>query len=255
MSDTEKKSKILLIDDDTSLLVTLRDFLQFEGYEVITAASGEEGIELLESTAPDLIVLDMSMPGMGGLGFLQHISQEGEPQYPVLVLTARSQLAEYFGDVDVEGFVSKPCDPNDLLMEISRIVFLTRGKAEGAGIDAAGAALTVLLGGGEEDVSPLAPAFRESGYLVHMVGTGPELLESAILERPAAVVMTQALALAEDGAMERMLSEMPNTGKTPAVIFSAGEDRAVTTKEGAPRRYLATADPRAVVSALGEVLG
>ena len=46
-----------------------------------------------------------------------------------IFVTAKAQMAEFFGQVDVEGFIAKPCDPNDLLMEISRIVFLTRGKA------------------------------------------------------------------------------------------------------------------------------
>ncbi|NQT93034.1 MAG: response regulator [Lentisphaerae bacterium] len=66
MAETSVKKRILLIDDDTSLLTTLSDFLSFEGYEVVTADSGEQGLRRLQTTEPDLIVLDMSMPGMGG---------------------------------------------------------------------------------------------------------------------------------------------------------------------------------------------
>jgi len=125
MQDREKR-KILLIDDDTSLLVTLRDFLLFEGYEVATADSGEQGLKRLETFLPDLIVLDMSMPGMGGIGFLQRITRsDGAPRYPVLVLTARASMAEFFANVSVDGFIAKPCDPEDLLsLRTAEDVFL-----------------------------------------------------------------------------------------------------------------------------------
>ena len=103
--DNTKKT-ILLIDDDTSLLVTLSDFLRFEGYDVTTADSGEQGLKRLKTLEPDLIILDMSMPGMGGIGFLKEISVVGKPKHPVLVLTARANMAEFFADIDVDGRIA-----------------------------------------------------------------------------------------------------------------------------------------------------
>ena len=74
------KRHILLLDDDPSLRRTLGDFLRFEGYDVVTAESGEKGLEALKVQRPDLIILDMSMPGMGGIGFLKSILDEnGKP--------------------------------------------------------------------------------------------------------------------------------------------------------------------------------
>lgn len=254
MAEPGAKSRILLIDDDTSLLVTLRDFLQFEGYEVVTAASAEDGLAQLDEMTPDLIVLDMSMPGMGGMGFLQRISEEGQPQYPVLVLTARSQLAEYFGEVDVEGFVSKPCDPNDLLMEISRIVFLTRGKPSGEGLDGTGAVRSVLVGGDEEALSDICASLRDAGYAVHVVSGGPEVLERAILERPSAILMTAGLVSSEDGAVDRMLREMPNTSRIPALIVGAAEDAESGGDGEALRRHLVSTSVRDVRDALNALL-
>ena len=61
------KRNILLIDDDASLLATLGDFLESEGYGVHKAESGEQALAMLRVLKPDLIVLDMSMPGMGGM--------------------------------------------------------------------------------------------------------------------------------------------------------------------------------------------
>jgi len=116
--------KILLIDDDPSLRVTVGQFLRFEKYDVTTAESGEAALEVLKTLRPNLIILDMSMPGMGGIGFLQRITGEDKkPRYPVLVLTARSQMAEFFSTVDVDGFMAKPADPDELLQEVARILF------------------------------------------------------------------------------------------------------------------------------------
>lgn len=245
-----EKSKILLIDDDKSLLVTLRDFLRFEGYEVETAASGEEGLEKLTSVAPDLIVLDMSMPGMGGMGFLEKITEDGRPRYPVLVLTAKAQMAEFFGAVGVDGFVAKPCDPQDLLMEISRIVFLTRGKPIATGAGALGR-LRVLLGEDDEAVADeLTVALAAAGCMVRCVTQGAELLERAILERPDVVVVKQAIAADEGGAVTRMLGEMPHTGKTPVVIYDAPE---ASGPDGTTRARVRGHNPDAVAAAVRQL--
>ena len=67
------KRKILLVDDDASLLATLGDFLESEGYEVAKAASGEKALAMLRISQPELIVLDMSMPGIGGMGVLDEL--------------------------------------------------------------------------------------------------------------------------------------------------------------------------------------
>jgi CheY-like chemotaxis protein len=87
--------KILLVDDDPNICMMLGDFLMSEGYEISTVHSGEEALTILKQYKPDLIILDMGMPGMGGTGLLEHISAPtGYFPTPVLVLTARSEMAE-----------------------------------------------------------------------------------------------------------------------------------------------------------------
>jgi CheY-like chemotaxis protein len=248
---SSEKSKILLIDDDRSLLVTLRDFLRFEGYDVVTAASAEEGLASIDTVAPDLIVLDMSMPGMGGMGFLDRITRDGRPAYPVLVLTARSQMAEYFANVAVDGFVAKPCDPNDLLMEISRIVFLTRGKVRQ---QAGSARRTVLLGEADAAVrNVLVESLRAAGCTVHTVDAGPSVLEAAILQKPDIIVLGGAMATAEDGAVTRMLAEMSNTRSIPLVVYGAGSETAGLHAVGGVVR-VGTAAPAPVAEAVVRTL-
>ena len=114
--------KILFVDDDPAILQTVGDRLQFEGFVVTKATSGEQALTLLKKMTPDLIILDISMPGMGGIKFLRAISDEqGRPRHSVLVFTARSNMEEFFSTVNVDGFVAKSDDPDKLLREIARI--------------------------------------------------------------------------------------------------------------------------------------
>ena len=103
---------ILFIDDDKHLTRIVSDFLKHEHFDVHTAASAEEGLRLLQTLKPDLIVLDISMPGIGGIGLLKRIANpDGSLHHPVLVLTARAVMKEFFDTVAVDGFLPKPCSP------------------------------------------------------------------------------------------------------------------------------------------------
>jgi len=220
MMPTDKR-KLLLIDDDTSLLITLSDFLRFEGYDVVTAESGEKGLEKLKTMTPDLIILDMSMPGMGGIGFLKEIMDEkGKPLYPVLVLTARSNMAEFFSNVEIDGFVSKPCDPQDLLMEVGRIIFLRCGEKSAA---AQGKRqLRMILGESDPAIRErMMNWFAKQNYLIEHCAKGPEAVESAIINRPDIIVMNQIMEGLNGSAVADMLAMMPNTKAIPVVLYGA----------------------------------
>ena len=218
---TQEKSKILLIDDDASLLVTLRDFLSFEGYEVITADSGEQGLERLKDYEPDLIIVDMSMPGIGGIGFLKAISgPTGKMKYSVLVLTARANMAEFFANVDVDGFVAKPCNPEDLLMEVARIIFLKKGSGSKKSTISAEPNKSILIGEDDSTVlSILTETFIQAGFDVESVAKGPEILEKAILSKPTAIVIKQNFTGMNGDVAASLLKEMPNTKEIPVVLY------------------------------------
>jgi len=222
--DTERK-KILLIDDDTSLLVTLSDFLKFEGYDVITAESAESGLERLKEISPDLIVLDMSMPGMGGIGFLEEISTNGTPSHPVLVLTARATMAEFFSQTQVDGFVAKPCNPADLLMEIGRIIFLRSGETETADELTIARTRSILLGEDRKEINDaIISSLEESGYSTETVFSGPDVLESAIVSKPDLIALRISLSGMNALAVTDVLSQMPNTRSIPVIVYGIDEE-------------------------------
>jgi DNA-binding response OmpR family regulator len=86
-------NKVLLIEDDAAISRALADNLNHEGYEAITAASGEEGYVLRKTSNPDLIILDLMLPGMSGLELCRKLRNEGV-QTPILMLTAKSEESD-----------------------------------------------------------------------------------------------------------------------------------------------------------------
>jgi CheY-like chemotaxis protein len=244
-----EKTTILLVDDDTSLLVTLSDFLRFEGYEVVTADSGEQGLKRLKALDPNLIILDMSMPGMGGIGFLKEISVDGKPKHPVLVLTARANMAEFFADVDVDGFVAKPCAPEDLLMEVGRILFLRAGQEED--VSAASSPVKVLLG--EDDAmlaSKIEAELEGAGMLVSLVEQGPEVIEQAILQRPDVILCKQLLSKMNGDTVADMLKAMPNTRAIPVVLYDDTGHLKDDVRPTGVSHVVLSEDPKALLSAV-----
>lgn len=103
--------KILLIDDDVTFSRILTDALEAHGgYEVVVAESGEEGLVLFKSENPDLVVLDMLMPKMNGLGFLKELhARDGEIQRPVIISSNIDSMEEISSALalGVQGYLVK----------------------------------------------------------------------------------------------------------------------------------------------------
>jgi CheY-like chemotaxis protein len=216
--DTNKR-KLLLVDDDPSLLETLGDFLRFEGYEVECSPSGEDALVKLRSFQPELIILDMGMPGMGGVGFLDRITNpDGSTLLPVLVLTARSSMAEYFADKKIAGFLAKPCAPADLLTEVGQVLFMSSAGGPAVAGQKAPRRLVVA----DSDPAQLAllnKEFANAGFSVITAKTGPEALEACVKFTPNAVVMRLELDGMSADEVVAMLSRLPNTRDVKAVVY------------------------------------
>jgi len=117
------KNRILVIDDDFDIRSLIADVLSSEGYEVLTAADGQRGLEIAEKTSVDLIILDINMPKMGGIAFYRHMENpyDGTPKVPILVLTGRDSLEDMFKDLKIEGFMTKPFKMSGLLKTVQDV--------------------------------------------------------------------------------------------------------------------------------------
>ena len=121
----EAKRKILLIDDHDSVLKLLEAVLKVRNYEVCYASNGAEGLEMAQAEAPDLVLLDVMMPGMDGFKVCQALKQaEATKNIPVVFLTARGEDTdrEMGKRVGGEGFIKKPFRSSDLMTTISELI-------------------------------------------------------------------------------------------------------------------------------------
>jgi DNA-binding response OmpR family regulator len=112
--------RVLLIEDDPAIVAGLQLNLSLEGYEVLTAADGESGYRLAVEQAPDLILLDIMLPGVNGLEVLRRL-RELDADVPVLILTARGEEADKVLGLTLgaDDYVSKPFNLGELRARIN----------------------------------------------------------------------------------------------------------------------------------------
>lgn len=125
------EASIVVVDDEPSIRELLVASLHFAGFEVATAASGSEAIEVIEKTQPDLIVLDVMLPDIDGFTVTRRIRQEGVDA-PVLFLTARDDTQDKVMGLTVGGddYVTKPFGLEEVVARIRAILRRTMGSEE-----------------------------------------------------------------------------------------------------------------------------
>ena len=117
--------KILIIDDEPDLIRLLESRLKSYKYEVLSAFDGNAGLELARSKRPDLIILDVVMPGMGGFEVLNHLKHTSETSgIPVIMLTQKKDSGSMLDAEEMGGtdYISKPFEPGELLKIIKRYI-------------------------------------------------------------------------------------------------------------------------------------
>ena len=121
-------TKVLVVEDNANLAFGLTRSLESEGYDVEAAEDGIRGLEMARSGNPDLVVLDLMLPGMDGYSILKKLRSEGK-DVPVLILTARGEEADkVFGfRLGADDYVTKPFSLSELLARVNAI--LRRAKS------------------------------------------------------------------------------------------------------------------------------
>ncbi|HWM18047.1 MAG TPA: response regulator transcription factor [Ilumatobacteraceae bacterium] len=126
---------VLVVDDEPAIVEIVRDYLADAGYRVSTAHSGEEALRQVRSIRPDLIVLDLGLPGLDGLDVARAIRQSY--RIPIIMLTARSDEADRVVGLELgaDDYVVKPFSPRELLARV-RAVLRRSGLADEHDLDA-----------------------------------------------------------------------------------------------------------------------
>jgi DNA-binding response OmpR family regulator len=115
--------RILVVEDDLAILRGLKDNLEFESYEVLTAADGALGYALLKENKPDLVILDLMLPKMSGYEICRKVRNEGITT-PILMLTARGEEIDRVAGLDLgaDDYVTKPFSVPELLARVRALI-------------------------------------------------------------------------------------------------------------------------------------
>ena len=125
-------AKILIVEDDASILLPLEDNLKLEGYEVASATEGSQGLAMAQEGHYDLIILDIMLPKLNGLDVCRKLRQDKNTT-PILMLTAKSQeIDKVLGlELGADDYVTKPFSPRELLARIKAIIRRTQQIQQG----------------------------------------------------------------------------------------------------------------------------
>ena len=134
-------AKILVIDDEPSITNLVSAYLKPEGYEVYTAADGHAGLKAARAFKPDLIILDVMLPGMDGIELLSRLRRESEVY--VIMLTARTEETDKIVGLSVgaDDYVTKPFSPRELVARVKAALRRLKTGA-GSGVREAGSVLS-----------------------------------------------------------------------------------------------------------------
>jgi DNA-binding response OmpR family regulator len=242
--------RILFIDDDPAVLLSVGDQLHMEGYEVITASTGEQALTVLKTITPNLIILDISMPGMTGLAFLKKISDDsGTPRYPVLVFTARANMEHFFAKTAVEGFLAKTSDPSCLINEVKRILQKQKKAIRNEGDTHHRPHLMII-----EDEPRLSARlhnfFTAAGYEVTVLHDCATLIESLQTKTPNIILLKEVLPNVSGSSIAAGLESFTNASKISIILYDSSGIHRPDTRFTNVDRFITSNSPPDLLKAV-----
>ena len=216
---------ILIVDDDPSLTSALRRTLSYEGYHVSTVANGESALEQIRLKPPDLVILDLMLPGIDGLEICRRLRSAGE-QLVILMLTARDAVADRVAGLETgaDDYLVKPFATEELLARIKAL--LRRSNPSDVARE--------ILHYADLELDTATRQARRNGRVIDLSTTEYELL--ALFLRNPRIVLTRALLMDRIWGLD--FTGGPNVlevyiGHLRAKLEAQGESRLIQTIRGA----------------------
>ena len=177
-------AKILVVDDEPQILQLVRDHLEHAGFSVLTAASGSDALRVAAVEKPDLVILDLGLPGLDGLDVTRTLRRDNS--VPIVMLTARGDEADKLVGLELgaDDYVTKPFSPRELVARVRALLRRAEAASAGPGVIRAGDDV-------ELDISRME--VRIAGRRVELTATEFQLL--AAMARHPGRVFTRAQLL------------------------------------------------------------
>ena len=118
-------ARVLIVDDSPTEIHVLKTMLEKNGYETLTAASGEEGVETAKAEKPDVILMDVVMPGMNGFQATRQLTRDAQTSdIPIIIVTTKDQETDRVWGLrqGAKDYVTKPAEEKELLGKIKQVL-------------------------------------------------------------------------------------------------------------------------------------
>src|SRR5215471_13981703 len=175
---------ILVVDDEPRIVQLVRDYLEHGGFAVLTASDGPSALRTFRTGRPDLVVLDLSLPGLDGLDVARSLRRDGV--VPIIMLTARTEESDKLVGLELgaDDYMTKPFSPKELVARVRAVLRRVEGLA---------AAADVIRVGGDVEVDVPQMRVTVAGRSVELTLTEFQLL--ATMTRQPGRVFTRAQLL------------------------------------------------------------
>ena len=188
-SDATLNAHVLVVDDDERLRRLLVRYLTDHGFRVTAAADAAEARACLRSVRPDIMILDVTMPGETGLDLVDDLRRSGEAELPVLLLTARGAPEDRIAgfEAGADDYLGKPFDPYELVLRVRALLRRVGSVAALAALDIG----PVRLGDAEFD--PGRGELRNAQGAIRLTG-GEVALLTALARKPNEILSREEIA-------------------------------------------------------------
>lgn len=185
----QQQGNILIVEDNPDLAYGLRTGLEIEGYEVAVAEDGETGLARAKQWLPDLVILDLMLPGMDGYRVLRSLRDDGL-EMPVLILTARGQEADKVLGfrLGADDYVTKPCGVLELLARVGALLRRSRMSDRGAHVGE-----EAIERFGNVEINPASRTVTRAGQVVALSPKEFDLLLTLVRRRGAVASRVELL--------------------------------------------------------------
>jgi two-component system alkaline phosphatase synthesis response regulator PhoP len=218
---------VLVVDDEPEIVRLVRDYLERAGFAVVTAGDGSEALRTAHRNRPDIVVLDLGLPGLDGLDVARELRRGGE--MPIIMLTARTEEADRVAGLELgaDDYVSKPFSPRELVARVRAVLRRTDSARSQGDVVRAGDSLVLDASRMEASVDGRVVDLTatEFALLLHMARQPGRVFTRAQLLDAIHGVAVESYERAIDAHVKNIRRKIESDPRTPRhlqTVFGVG---------------------------------